>query len=358
LKSGGVNIRAVDKDPPAVNYDHDLEAAAGDDDVRGSSKDSSENSNKKRKFDCDHRQQKSFRGNNSHSTQSVGGNRSADQPFNDYHGQFSSWTAVHALTQQSGARCDSRSGTKLVHLATASGAAACAGAERALFLCYPPPGDRMGEIATRAYREAGGQVFIYVGEFHGDTGTKELELELCSHWRMATKCALPTFGDTAYHLSVWETKTKTNHPQGVGVAASLATGNNCMQDDLAQFVCAACGNSCTAAPAAAAAGESTKSRGAKQQKKAKQSKGGVVFRDRFTRSVCACSRECAESAACIEAVRTAMSMRGIALPPPGGSGFELPASAAAAAGSSQKVTSGHNRAATLSFAAVWRKLQM
>ena len=82
---------------------------------------------------------------------------------------------------------------------------------RALFLCYPPPGD---DMAARSIREHGGDVVAVVGEWDGNTGDAALARELRESWNLARRVSLPQWGDTAHELTIWRRKTDSTERGG------------------------------------------------------------------------------------------------------------------------------------------------
>ena len=83
---------------------------------------------------------------------------------------------------------------------------------RALFLCYPPPGD---DMAARSIREHGGDVVAVVGEWDGNTGDASLARELRESWNLARRVSLPQWGDTAHELTIWQRRRRAR-PEGPG----------------------------------------------------------------------------------------------------------------------------------------------
>ncbi|KAG7396447.1 hypothetical protein PHYBOEH_002264 [Phytophthora boehmeriae] len=78
-------------------------------------------------------------------------------------------------------------------------------AGRALFLCYPPPGDAM---AVRSVQLFQGDVILHVGEWQGDTGDQRFESELQRRFVLEQEVPLPNWGNSAYGLTVWRRKSK------------------------------------------------------------------------------------------------------------------------------------------------------
>jgi len=100
---------------------------------------------------------------------------------NEYHGDMPSFTHVH------------RGGPEQVHNPSHRG--------RSLFLCYPPPEDPMALECLEAYH---GDTLLYVGEWRGNTGSRELEAALLAGWRLAETVPLPNWGAESNALMVWE----------------------------------------------------------------------------------------------------------------------------------------------------------
>ena len=122
---------------------------------------------------------------------------------NEYHGRSRAWTTV------------SKGGVEAVAAHAAEGAG--------LFLCYPPPDSDMAlqalrlyiaslgnDITTKSNKASSGTngrnvgVVVYVGEYRGDTGTRQFEKLLESAFRCTDVIPLPNWGDTCYSLSIWE----------------------------------------------------------------------------------------------------------------------------------------------------------
>lgn len=78
-------------------------------------------------------------------------------------------------------------------------------AARNLFLCYPPPHDDMALLCVRSFQ---GEFIVHVGEWQGDTGDRRFEKELQRRFVLVQELALPNWGNSAYHLSVWQRKSK------------------------------------------------------------------------------------------------------------------------------------------------------
>lgn len=72
--------------------------------------------------------------------------------------------------------------------------------DHTLFLCYPPPDDGMAIACLQAYT---GEVFLYVGEWRGNTGTREFEQLLLQEWSLEKRVKLPNWGSEANVLMVW-----------------------------------------------------------------------------------------------------------------------------------------------------------
>ncbi|CAI5716986.1 unnamed protein product [Peronospora destructor] len=78
-------------------------------------------------------------------------------------------------------------------------------AKRALFLCYPPPGDVMAFRCVQLFQ---GDVILHVGEWQGDTGDSRFESELQRRFELEKEITLPNWGNSAYGLTVWRRKSK------------------------------------------------------------------------------------------------------------------------------------------------------
>lgn len=73
--------------------------------------------------------------------------------------------------------------------------------DRTLFVCWPPYGDPMAELALRNYQ--GGQL-IYVGEWDGCTASEEFFTLLNERWMKVLEIYIPTWPGDHDSLSVWE----------------------------------------------------------------------------------------------------------------------------------------------------------
>ncbi|KAL7563294.1 hypothetical protein ACA910_016654 [Epithemia clementina (nom. ined.)] len=74
-----------------------------------------------------------------------------------------------------------------------------------LLLAYPPPDSEMGYRALKAFVEMGCTTFVYVGEFQGLTGTRQLDIFLENHGtEMKSRLPCPTWGTDAATLSFWK----------------------------------------------------------------------------------------------------------------------------------------------------------
>ena len=78
-----------------------------------------------------------------------------------------------------------------------------------LLLSYPPPDSEMGFHALKAFVDMGGTKFVYIGEFQGLTGTKQLDLFLMKHGTQShTSVACPTWGTDAANITFWTLDSK------------------------------------------------------------------------------------------------------------------------------------------------------
>lgn len=80
--------------------------------------------------------------------------------------------------------------------------------DRTLFLCMPPPDDPMAQNCLKLYT---GSVLLYVGEWRGNTATREFEAALLAKWSLKKQIPLPNWGSDANVLMVWH-----RLPVGVG----------------------------------------------------------------------------------------------------------------------------------------------
>lgn len=135
----------------------------------------------------------------------------------------------------------------------------------------------------------------YVGEFRGDTGTAAFEKELFLQWICVDRVALPNFGNTNYTLTCWDRKVcDGSGTDGIG------------KDVWWPFQCVACGyrhrQTSTNIPQ-----DRDKNHNRTGPKKA-------CFRDRYTRSICVCSRSCADAQIAGESLLEAMMSRSLISP--------------------------------------------
>lgn len=79
-------------------------------------------------------------------------------------------------------------------------------AAHALLLCYPPPNDPMALECLKSFQ---GDVLILVGEWEGDTGTREFEARLKRDFLLSQRVPLPNL-DRANSLMVWHRKASTS----------------------------------------------------------------------------------------------------------------------------------------------------
>lgn len=146
---------------------------------------------------------------------------------NEYHAEIPAFTTVwqggaeaacNALAQPDG---QAASGA-----ATATSASGFDPSRAALFLCFPPPVSRMASDCLRAYR---GSVFLYVGEWQGETGTPKFEKSLCKDWLLCRRLPLPNWGSTSYTLTIWLRKSSVRDlavsSTGKGVTRSKDAGH-------------------------------------------------------------------------------------------------------------------------------------
>lgn len=107
--------------------------------------------------------------------------------------------------------------------------------ERTLLICYPPA---EGSMAVEAVRGFAGEFVAHVGEFAGDTGTKELENELLrsGRWLAHKRIDLPNWPNTAYSLVIFR-RASSGGRGGVADSQSLVKENA----RAAGFTCAGCG---------------------------------------------------------------------------------------------------------------------
>lgn len=94
--------------------------------------------------------------------------------------------------------------------------------KRNLFLCYPPPNDKMAAECLEYFQ---GESVIHVGEWQGDTGDRSFERVLSQRFVLSKELVLPNWGNSAYSLTVWTKKKKS------------AVGKDCKS--LSCFVCSA-----------------------------------------------------------------------------------------------------------------------
>lgn len=118
---------------------------------------------------------------------SSGGGRAHKQERNAYHGQVPPFCAI------------GKGGPEVLKQTTDGMAA------RNLFLCYPPPHDDMALNCVRFFQ---GEFVIHVGEWQGDTGDRRFEKELQLRFALVRELALPNWGNSAYHLSIWRRRGK------------------------------------------------------------------------------------------------------------------------------------------------------
>lgn len=78
----------------------------------------------------------------------------------------------------------------------------------ALLLCYPPPNDPMAIDCLHSFK---GDVLLLVGEWEGDTGTREFEQELMQDWRLDTLVPLPNMDRFTHTVSYTRTHHTTPH---------------------------------------------------------------------------------------------------------------------------------------------------
>ena len=105
---------------------------------------------------------------------------------NEYHGDAAGWTDV----TEGGAETPRRLRDE-------------EGVPRALFLCYPPPGESMASEALRSLLDAGGRTVAVVGEWDGNTADETFARTLARSFRLRRRRRLPQWGDTAHELTVW-----------------------------------------------------------------------------------------------------------------------------------------------------------
>lgn len=89
-----------------------------------------------------------------------------------------------------------------------------------LLLCYPPPHDPMAERCLKLYK---GDTLLYVGEWRGNTGTRDLEAVLLREWQLEERLSLPAWGSEANSLMVWRRRA----PQGFSSASELPCRADC-----------------------------------------------------------------------------------------------------------------------------------
>ena len=105
---------------------------------------------------------------------------------NEYHGDAAGWTEV----TEGGAETPRRLRDE-------------EGVPRALFLCYPPPGESMASEALHSLLDAGGRTVAVVGEWDGNTADETFARTLARSFRLRRRRRLPQWGDTAHELTVW-----------------------------------------------------------------------------------------------------------------------------------------------------------
>ncbi|WP_322489320.1 hypothetical protein [Chloroflexus sp.] len=77
-------------------------------------------------------------------------------------------------------------------------------ADRALFLCWPPSYDPMGYDALSAYRQAGGRLLAYVGDFTPACGDEAFREALREQWMMIGAITIPRWYAMKDSLTFWQ----------------------------------------------------------------------------------------------------------------------------------------------------------
>jgi uncharacterized protein (DUF1330 family) len=75
--------------------------------------------------------------------------------------------------------------------------------QKALFLCYPPPGSTMAFDTLKAYMKHGGQALIHIGEFKGLTGDADFESLLLTNFERKDCIHCLGWGSDASHVTFW-----------------------------------------------------------------------------------------------------------------------------------------------------------
>jgi len=74
---------------------------------------------------------------------------------------------------------------------------------RALLLCYPPPGSPMAHDTLQTYLQNGGRVLIHIGEWKGLTGDKRFESLLAREMVCQSRQPTLTWGTDSSHATIW-----------------------------------------------------------------------------------------------------------------------------------------------------------
>ena len=99
-----------------------------------------------------------------------------------------------ALTRKGGKNGDGKGGSRLLP---------------SLLLCYPPPSSSMADDCLDAYP---GSVLLYIGEWRGNTATREFEARLLREWVLEERLVLPAWGSEAAVLTAWRRQTQPDEP--------------------------------------------------------------------------------------------------------------------------------------------------
>ena len=85
---------------------------------------------------------------------------------------------------------------------------------KALMLCYPPPGSSMASDTLKEYLRHGGSCLIHIGEFKGLTGDSVFEALLTKNMSCYVREPCLTWGTDASHVTIWMKDDVAVHGSG------------------------------------------------------------------------------------------------------------------------------------------------
>jgi len=107
---------------------------------------------------------------------------------------------------------------------------------KALMLCYPPPGSTMAYDTLKEYLRNGGSCLLHIGEFKGLTGDSEFEAFLTKNMSCYFREPCLTWGTDASHVTIWmKDDVAVNGSEGGEASKLLLPCSRCQLQEAIKF---------------------------------------------------------------------------------------------------------------------------